>query len=286
MTSRVFSPLDCQHCHQLYNQYHKPRILPCCSKTVCHLCVQLIERAMKKNETKFKCIACDSITEMPSKGFYVNEDLDRLLLSSQHRDKEPISDEEKMEIKSEESKLDILAMELKHQLSEGEYYIGESCNEIKRKVQLAKEESVLKIEEESETNNESASVKEEKILKIEVRADEMINEIDAYKQNLMQKFLKIDKKSKEEIIKRVDDLIEQRKASLSSNSDGDDDIFKRKIEREKEAIKSTVFSNQIMKFELSSHFEEDELIGHFNYEKIVCNVIFELFSLLLKINLI
>ena len=81
-------------------------------------------------------------------------------------------------------------------------------------------------------------------------------------------------KSKEEIIKRVDDLIEQRKASLSSNSDGDDEIFKRKIEREKEAIKSTVFSNQIMKFELSSHFEEDELIGHFNYEKIVCNVIF------------
>ena len=181
----------------------------------------------------------------------------------------------KIDVKTELKNLNKLAYELKSQINTGQYLIEEHCNEIKQQVQLAKKETIFKLKKESEKNIKLEFEIKEKFLKIEERADKMLNEIDAFKQSSIKGYLKIDEKTKEETVQRVDDLIEQQKASLTQSQSEEKTLndFKGKLEQEREAIKATIFSNQFINFEAKNILEENELIGHFKYERIVYDVI-------------
>jgi hypothetical protein len=65
--SEIIDLLKCENCSQ---QYDVPRILPCCDKTICNTCVQLIE---KQSKNKFKCIVCKENETIPKNGFKINQ---------------------------------------------------------------------------------------------------------------------------------------------------------------------------------------------------------------------
>ncbi len=68
--SEITDVLNCEHCYQPYGEYYPPRILPCCGKTICYVCVQLTENQIKHN--KYKCFICKKEETIPSNGFLVN----------------------------------------------------------------------------------------------------------------------------------------------------------------------------------------------------------------------
>ena len=140
--------LKCEHCHQAYDGYDSPRILPCCSKTVCHLCIKKLERSNRKSETTFECVVCGEEFEMPSKGLPVNEELDKLILDSPG-EVEPPKNSDALKHEKELIKLENLISKFIFEMENGDHLITDDCDELKRQVQLAKEELILEIERQS-----------------------------------------------------------------------------------------------------------------------------------------
>ena len=75
--SDITEVLSCEHCLQAYDAYFSPKILPCCTKTVCNTCIQLIEKQVKEN--KYKCICCNEVEMMPKKGLQIDLTAARLI---------------------------------------------------------------------------------------------------------------------------------------------------------------------------------------------------------------
>jgi len=171
---------------------------------------------------------------------------------------------------------DVVAF-LTDKLNNGEYSIEERCSELRRKVQLAKEEKILKIENEIKTDRQLAELAF-RLFQIEERGQELISQIDLYGIDLIRKYSEIKESKKEEIISRLNGLLEEQRVAFhqSKINDGFENkgitSFEKQIEREKEAINIAVFNNQILKFKESESTADEDCIGELICEKIAYKV--------------
>ena len=177
--SEIADLLNCEHCLQSYGQYYPPRILPCCAKTICDTCAHQIQRQIKEN--KFKCSVCSKDSLMPINGFLVNNVVVKLITKQL---KEISRGQEAEKLKQNLRDLEDLINKLVFEMENGEYFIKEDCRELRRQVQLAKEE---KIEE------------------INQQCDALFLKIDNYEEKCKQKYKEISeaKKKANELIKSV-----------------------------------------------------------------------------------
>ena len=136
-TTKIEDLLKCQKVLHPFDEYHSPRLLPCCGKTICHNCVQSIQKALKFN--KFKCILCQKESSMPDGGFLVNE-LAEQLISKQT--KELYRGAEAESLKQSPNELDSSKAKLTFELENGETIIDEECRDLKTAVQSAKEKRI------------------------------------------------------------------------------------------------------------------------------------------------
>jgi hypothetical protein len=65
--STIVNFLRCHHCSQAYDEKNKPRILPCCGKTTCSSCINVLESKVENNT--FECLLCKKIQESPIESF-------------------------------------------------------------------------------------------------------------------------------------------------------------------------------------------------------------------------
>ena len=296
-SAEIAQILKCQHCSQPYDGYHPPRILPCCNKSVCHLCITKLETSINRSETTFECVICGEDFEIPSKGLPVNEELDKLILESP-TEIEPPKNNEVLKSEKELSKLENFISKFIFEMENGDHLIKEDCDELKREVQLAKEELILEVERLSETIKYMKSNKEGIILKIEEKAELLMSQISQFEKNSIQNYSQIilasTKKENDQIesseemlllkykaiekakqqakvlINLVNYYIQQLRTFLNQLS-LDEKVpkafsekvneLKAKIDTEKKNFKKSIFDNHLLKFEANTTSIDENLLG-------------------------
>ena len=251
--SEIKDLLNCEHCVQPYGEYYPPRILLCCQKTMCYKCVQLIENQAKNN--KYKCISCKKEATIPDDGYMVNNVVAKLIAK---KPTEIPRGPEAEKLKQNLRDLEILVNKLLFETENGEYLITEDCRELRRQVQLAKEQ---KIEE------------------INKHCDALLLKIDTYEQKCLRKYKEINesKKKATELIESANDTIQKQNAYLrqlkidvkdiiASNEKIDE--LRAQIEKERKSMNKTMFNNHIMKFEANKTTINEEFLGKLNYQNI------------------
>ncbi len=144
-----------------------------------------------------------------------------------------------------------LANKLIYEVDNGEYLILDNFRELRRQVQLAKEEKIQEINQQS---------------------DLILQKIETYEEDCINKYKEIgeSKHQANQLIKLVNDSIEQQNAYLMQLKIDDKETLacnermnklKAKIEIERKNIKKSMFGDQIMKFEANTSPIDKELIG-------------------------
>ena len=255
--SEIKDILNCEHCFHVYDEYHPPRILLCCQKTICFKCVQLIERQAKNN--KYKCISCNKESTIPEDGFIVNNALAKLISKKPTEiPRGPEAEKLKQNLRDLENQVKKLLFDMDN----GEYLITEDCRELRRQVQLAKEE---------------------KIEAINQNCDALLLKIDANEQKCLCKYKEMDesKKKANELIKSVNKTIQIQNAYLRQLKIDDKDIIasnqkidelRTQIEKERKNMKKVMFDNQTMKFEANKATINEPFLGRLIYQNIELSV--------------
>ena len=245
--SEIIDLLKCENCSQQYDEYSPPRILPCCGKTLCYTCIQSIEKQLKNN--KFKCIACNKEDTIPNNGFQINNAIVKFISK---KPKEISRGIEVDKLKQNLLYLESLVNNLLFEMDNGAYIITEACKELRRQVQLAKEE---KIEE------------------INQQCDALFLKIDAYEEKCKSKYKEMNESVKQKankLIKSVNESIKKQNEYLKQLMIDENeaikcnqkmDELKAKIEEERKNIKKSMFDNQIMKFETNTATIGEEFLG-------------------------
>jgi len=261
--SEIKDLLKCEHCSRPYDEYDTPKMLPCCGKTICNTCLQLTEEQVNNN--KFKCIACNKDETKPYNGFQVNQLAVNFL---RKRPKEISRGLEADKLKKNLIDLDVLVSRLIFEMDNGEHLIAEDCKELKRQVQL---------------------VKEEKIEEINKHCDALFLKIDTYEEKCKNKYKEMNesKKKANELIKTVDESIQQQNAYLRQLKIDEKETMEcnqkmeeliEKIENERKNIKNTMYGNQVIKFQENKKPIDEEILGKFFYQTFEFTVIIDLFN--------
>ena len=257
--TEIIDLLKCENCFEAYDEYYPPRILPCCEKTICYKCVQKTDKQVKNN--KFRCILCNKEELLPNNGFMVNQLAVKFLAK---KPKEISRGKEAERLKKTLYDLENLVGKLLFEMDNGEYLITEDCKELRRQVQLAREE---KIEE------------------INQKCDALFIKIDSHEEYCKSKY-KESKKSKlkaNELIELVNESIQKQHAYLRQLTIDDKDTIafnknmdelKVRIEIERKNLKKTMFGNQIMKFKANKSSISEEFIGNLIQDAMDFSVIF------------
>jgi hypothetical protein len=262
--SEIKDLLKCEHCSKPYGDYYPPKILSCCGKTACNTCVMQIENQLKNN--KYKCIACSELDTMPKNGFNVNHAVAKLI---EKQPKEIPRGLEAENLKQNLGELHDLVKKLLFEMENGEYLITEDCRELRRQVQLAKEE---KIEE------------------INKYCDALIVKIDTYEEECKSKYKQMNeqKEKANDLINLVNKSINQQNAYLRQLAIDDKEVFecnqkmnqlKTQIENERKSIKKSMLSNQTMKFEANKTKISEKILGELILLKFEFTVIIYFFKL-------
>ena len=244
--SEIKDVLNCEHCFQPYGEYHPPRILPCCAKTICYKCIQLVGKQVVGN--KFKCIICNDDEIIPKNGFKVNNVVVKLIGK---KPKEISRGHEAEKLKQSLRDLEKLVNKLIFEVENGEYLILDNFRELRRQVQLAKEE---------------------KIQEINQHCDVILQKIENYEEECINKYKELNesKHQANQLIKLVNDAIQQQNTYLMQLKIDDKETLacnekmnklKLKIENERKNIKKSMFGDQIMRFEANTSSIDKELIG-------------------------
>ena len=258
--SEITNVLKCEHCIKPYGEYYPPRILPCCGKTICYSCVESIEKQVKNN--RFKCIACKKEKKMPNNGFLVNSVAVKLLAT---QPKEISRGQEAEKLKKNLYDLEQLVNKLLFEMDKGEYIIRDDCRELRRQVQLAKEERIEEINK---------------------YCDALFVKIDHYEEKCKSKSKEMNeaKKKANELIKSVNNFIQKQNEHLRQLKFDDNELMasnlrmnelKMQIEKERKNIKKSIFGNQIMKFETNSNKAGEEFLGKLTYHILDFTVIIQ-----------
>jgi len=137
-------------------------------------------------------------------------------------------------------------------MENGEHLITENCKDLRRKVQLAKEEKMEEINQ---------------------LCDSLFLKIETYEKTCISKYKEMNeliKQKANELIKSVNESIQQQNAYLRQLKIDDNetsecnqkmDELKEQIEKERKNIKKSMFDNQIMKFEVNVTQLNEEILG-------------------------
>jgi len=243
--SEITDLLNCDNCLKPYDESYPPRILPCCHKTICFKCVHLTEQKIKNN--KYNCIACNKEETMPD-GFIVNQLAVKLIAK---KPKEISRGNEVEKLKQNIRDIEEIVNKLIFETENGEDLITEDCNELKRQVQLAKEERIEEINK---------------------HCDALFIKINIYEKTCKSRFKeKRDQKQKAyDLIKSVNDSIQQQREYLRQLMIDDNetiecnqkmDELKKQIEKERKNVKKSILGNQIIKFEANKTDIHEEILG-------------------------
>ena len=244
--SEIIDLLNCENCFQQYDEYYPPRMMPCCGKTICNTCIEKTNNQL--NENKFKCIVCKKEQPMSIDGFIVNQLAVKLI---ERKPKEISRGPEANKLKQNICDLENLVSKLKFEMDNGDYVITEDCRELRRQVQLAKEQ---------------------KIQEFEKRCDALFLKIDDYEEKCKSKYKEMNasKQKANELIKSVNDSIQKQNVYLRQLTVDDQEIikcnqkideFKSMIVGMKKNIKKSILGNQIMKFEANTALISEEHLG-------------------------
>lgn len=249
--SEIEELLKCQHCGQHYDEYYSAKILPCCNKTICYICVNSIEREAK--HAKYKCIVCQIECEMPKKGFPVNELVDKLIAK---QPKEVSRGEEAERLKQLLADIEDMARKLTYDMENGEFLIKEESNELRAQVQL---------------------VKEEKIEEINKISDVLLEKIDFYEIQRLHDYREmiIVKEKLNTIINKANASIQRQRTYLNQLKIDDGKLkafnqnlieLKVELERERARFRMAMFNDQSLKFEANTTAISEELLGNMKTE--------------------
>ena len=137
-------------------------------------------------------------------------------------------------------------------MENGEYLITEDCKELRRQVELTKEE---KIEE------------------INLHCDALFKKISTYQEKCLKKYKEMSqsKQLTNELIKLVNDSIQKQNVYLNQLTIDDKETMacnqkmndlKIQIGNRRKNIKKTIFENQIMKFQRNTASIDEEFLGN------------------------
>jgi len=189
---------------------------------------------------------------MPDDGFIVNQLAAKLLAK---QPKEISRGPEAEKLKHNLIDLEIIVNKLMFEIENGEDLITEDCKELKRQVQL---------------------IKEEKIQDINKYCDALFLKIDNYEERCKSKYREINesKQKANELIKLVNESIKQQNAYLrklkidekeTTECNQKMSVLKTQIEEERKFIKKSIFGNKILKFEANSTSIDEEFLGKLIY---------------------
>ena len=248
--SDIADLLKCDNCKRLYDAYDQPMILPCCDKTICSSCVELIQKNVKNN--KFKCISCDEEDFMPKKGFSVNKAISKLI---EKQPKEVFRGDEAQKLKSNIKSLEETLNKYLFEIENGEYLIKEECKELERQVQLAKEKRIEEIEKQTDILFKQISDSQESCIQKynEIKLDQYIFDIDRY--SLINETNKLIQNNKT----YLQQLTLNDKETINSNEKLKE--MKEILENEREQFKNKMFSSQLIEFEANNSTIDENLIG-------------------------
>jgi hypothetical protein len=252
--STIVNFLKCQHCSQAYDEKNKPRILPCCGKTTCSSCINVLESKVENNT--FECLLCKKIQESPIEGFSswpVNEVVAGIV-AEQPKEFYRGSIAEKLRVGLIELKN--LATKLEFEIGHGEYEIKEYCTELKRTVQLATEEEISKINEKNVQLIQTIDEYERKSLE---NLSALTN-LRQQTENLLSQAKSFIKKQETYLLQLQ--LNDQTTVSLNQELEDISDELKSQRFR----VRKTMFGDKLMTFVRNKTEANDKLVGSLDWK--------------------
>jgi hypothetical protein len=169
--------LTCKYCHEIYTN---PIALNCCGETICK--PHIDEIFSNKSTNKCKCPLCDQ--EIKNQSFSVNKLVQKMLTTELHKLEVDSKYKQTLDnLKTEIQKLETI-------LKDPETKIYEEISELKRKVDLDREQ--LKIE-------------------IDNQANDLIQQLDSYEHKFKTEY------KSHTCFEHFDDLVESSKKQLAEN---------------------------------------------------------------------
>lgn len=248
--------LKCNHCKQPFDEYSDPRLLTCCSQTVCQRCVAEMEKKVKTNKKKlFKCVACKEESGWPEKGLPVNKLAAKLIAE---QPKEVYRSQKCEELKQCLTDLKHLNAKLSFEINNNyEDTVKDHCNEQKRLIQLSYEE---------------------KCQEMKTLYEQLVQRVDDYEMKCNQNLKAFHAQQQtRDLVNQVNSFVDDNTVYLNRTRIDEKDVcdsikkikeLKANIEKERLAIKTTVFSEKLMKFEAEKSQMNEAIIGCIQLESI------------------
>jgi hypothetical protein len=259
--------LKCNKCNEKFNDYEQPRSLPC-GKIICSSCLDKIEK--EAVQSKFKCI-CSNEHQIPKEGFGINELALHLLTS---KAKEMWRGKRYEQLKINLQKLEALKRELKFNFENGSDKIKEHCNEQRRLVQLATENTM------------------EELNKIN---EELITEIDNFEIECIKCYSAIDVSFKEKLNRLIDEtksFLNEKQEYLKQIQLDEDELktfnnlsanLQIDLNKELKDLKSKIFGHKLIRFNSNSNKINSSILGFIDYE--IISLVLLIFKILFSIYL-
>ena len=174
---KVRSFFDCDQCHQLLAN---PVTIPC-GNNICKNHLEDFLTGQSKNESTFKCQVCDGEHSVPKEGFLINKRMQSGIDMQWNSLKlSPVYEECKRHILEANANLDkIETLEVN-----SESFIYDYFGEIKRQVDLRREDLKLKIDIYSDKIFKSIECTQLNCIKLSNEANELTKEIEKSKAEL------------------------------------------------------------------------------------------------------
>ena len=225
--------LKCDRCKLPFDEYCKPKFLPC-FKTICTTCELTIHR--EAIDKRFKCGVCSKDHYIPDGGFVIDETKYSLITS------EPMEisrGENYDKLQDNLNKVKLIAESIWNDCENGPDVIREYFNEQIRLIQLSTEN---------------------KIEQINKLSDELIAFLKEYEQKCIESYLNKHKTTKEDtskIIKEVNIFINEKQAYLQQLKIDDEEIkvfnkasedLHSALKEKSKKLKSLIFDGKLIKF--------------------------------------
>jgi len=242
-------------CRQCKVRLEKPKILPC-GETICSFC----ETSIQIKDRMFDCLVCKEKHKMPKNGLITNKSLSEILAIELTTVSRGEAYDSLMKFLNDiQKKLSFIKIGIENSTD----LVKEHCIDLRSDVQLAAEETILKVND---------------------ITTKLIEEIDEYEKELIE-FNKNNSKSLDTfnaIVKELESFHTLNTEYLNKNkvddkllkkSNEEADNLVKKAELEIENLKNSIFDGNILKFERNTEKINDTILGMLKKNKIIDSLI-------------
>jgi hypothetical protein len=251
--------LKCNQCNSQYNEYDKPKYVPC-GKTICTKCeLEIYHEAQNK---RYKCGLCSQYHDISANGFDPNNEINTLLTV------EPVQilrSQKWYQLESNLKKNEILLGRIENFESECVNHLNETCLEEKRRIQLATELKIQKLDDQSQIDQINKS------------NEDLVEIIDKYEQtctgDFFTKTASIKETLNERIINKANSFLTQKQEYLNQIQTDDEEIeiflnesldLKSRLSKELIKIRNLIFNENKIEFIESL---DESILGYIEYDK-------------------